>query len=91
MTTMSANTIRRSNGNDVVNRLALSAKSVAKKNKVTKKKAKASRTKQRMMDNRLDSLEKEMSMVMQSLENQPISMADQRQTIVHIHKCLDAQ
>lgn len=34
-----------------------------------------------MTDNRLDSLEKQMSMVMQSLENQAISMADQRQTM----------
>ena len=34
------------------------------------------------MDNRLDSLEKQMSMVIQSLENQAISMADQRQTMI---------
>ena len=34
------------------------------------------------MDNRLDSLEKHMSMVIQSLENQAILMADQRKTMV---------
>ena len=43
----------------MVNSLALLVKSVTEKSKVTKKKAKAFRRKQRMMNNRLDSLEKQ--------------------------------
>lgn len=76
----------RGKGDDLVKSLVSITQNIFKRNKVTRKRAKATRKHQNITKDRLDNLEKKMSMIMQSLENPATSIANVRQTMAELSK-----